>query len=160
KVGKSVKDIPAAQITQVIYQCPEGSKISRLDFSKPDGQLTRALAERNPDERAKLLGSALAGFRELDSQLRGEGKINRYLQYRTALTMAAQAKDNPTSRDSAIGVLKENKGAFADGWEVVPALQLLARMQEEKGDTEGASQTYSELADVSGISAAMKLDSQ
>src|SRR5262249_10804699 len=95
-----------------------------------------------------------------DSQLRGEGKIHRYLQYRIALTMAAQAKDNPTSRDSAIAVLKESKAAFTDGWEVVPALQLLAQLQEEKGDTEGASQTYSDLADVSGISGAMKLDSQ
>jgi hypothetical protein len=160
KMKKGVKEIPATQITQVAYQCPATSKVSAVDFRKPDGYLTQALAEKNSDKRGKLLNSALAGFRDLDTQLRSEDKIHRYLQYRIALTMAAQAKDTPGSRDPAIAVLKENKAAFTDGWEVVPALQLLARLQEEKGDTEGASQTYSDLADVSGISAAMKLDSQ
>ncbi len=90
----------------------------------------------------------------------GEAKIHRYLQYRIALTLAARAKDDPASRDAAIAVLKDNKTAFADGWEVVPALQLLARLQEEKNDIEGASQTYADLANVPGLDAAMKLDSQ
>jgi tetratricopeptide (TPR) repeat protein len=57
-------------------------------------------------------------------------------------------------------VLKDNQKAFADGWELVPALQLLARLQEEKGDTEAAGQAYADLAEVPGITAAMKLDSQ
>jgi predicted negative regulator of RcsB-dependent stress response len=155
KTGSNVRDIPAAQITQITYHC----KVPALDFRKPDGQLTNALkAEGN--ERAKLLSAALAGFKALDAQLSGEAKIHRYLQYRIALTLAARAKDDPASRDSAIAVLKDNKTAFTKGWEAVPALQLLARLQEEKNDTEGASQTYAELADVPGLDAAMKLDSQ
>jgi hypothetical protein len=155
KTGSSVRDIPAAQITQITYQC----KVPALDFRKPDGQLTSALTKEG-NERAKLLSSALDGFKALDAQLRGEAKVHRYLQYRIALTLAARAKDDPASRDSAIAVLKDNKTAFAVGWEVVPALQLLARLQEEKNDIEGAGQTYADLADVPGIDTAMKLDSQ
>lgn len=156
KTSSGVKEIPTSQITQVAYQC----KVVALEFRQPDGQLIRALAEKSAEERGKLLRSALAGFQDLAVKLRDEPKVYRYLQYRIALVMTAQAKDDPARRDAAIAVLKDNQKAFADGWEIVPALQLLARLQEEKGDTGAAGKAYSDLAELPGISAAMKLDSQ
>jgi hypothetical protein len=156
KTSSGIKDIPTSQITQVAYQC----KVVAVEFRRPDGQLIRALAEKSADERTKLLRSALSGFQDLELKLKDEPKVHRYLQYRIALTQTALAKDDPARRDAAIAILKENQKSFADGWEIVPALQLLARLQEEKGDVEAAGQAYSDLAAVPGISAAMKLDSQ
>ena len=71
-----------------------------------------------------------------------------------------QARDDPTRLDPAITALSEYKTGFADGWEIVPALKLLARLQEEKGDAEGASKTYNDLAEVPGVPAATKLQNQ
>jgi tetratricopeptide (TPR) repeat protein len=56
--------------------------------------------------------------------------------------------------------LTEHKSSFAEGWEIVPALQLLASLQEEKGDLEAAGQTFADLGALPGISAQMKLQSQ
>jgi hypothetical protein len=157
KAGK-VSDIPAGQIVQVEYG---NNVVSRLDFRKPDSQLAKALDETQIQRKKDGLRSALIGFQGLDGgELSRNPPIHRYLQYRIAQTMTYQAREDVSRRDDAIRALQEFKTSFADGWEIVPALQMLAALQEDKGDTEGASRTYTDLAEVSGISAAMKLQSQ
>ena len=110
-------------------------------------------------KKADFLKTARDGYAELDRKLRGDSKIHRYLQFKIAHTTALLAKD-ASSRDAAITALMEYKAAFSDGWEIVPALRMLARLQEEKGDAEAASQTYTDLAEVPGISATLKFKNQ
>jgi hypothetical protein len=157
KSKAGAKEIPALTITQVVY---ESKTVDAVAFRAPDKDLTNAQRETKPEKKAALLKSALAGFQELDTKLRDVPAIHAYLQYRIAQTTALQAHDDPSRLDAAIAALVEFKTGSPLGWEIVPALQLLAQLQETKGDTSGASQTYSELADVPGLDPSMKLKSQ
>ncbi len=156
-----VKNIPTLHIRAVDYG--EGiDAVGRVDYHSGDAKLDRALLETTAKKKADGLESALLAFRELDSndKLHRIPSVHRYFQYRIAQTMALLAQDDISRRDAAFTVLNDYKTAFPDGWEIVPALQLLASLQEEKGDTEAASKTYADLAELPGISAAMKLQSQ
>lgn len=156
-----VQNIPALSIRAVDYG--EGiDAVGRVDYHSGDTKLDRALQETSAKKKVEELESALLVFRGLDNndKLRHSISVHRYMQYRIAQTTALLAQDDAGRRDAALTALSEYKNAFADGWEIVPALQLLASLQEEKGDTEGASKTYVNLSDLPGISAAMKLQSQ
>lgn len=154
------KIIPALQIMQIEYGAGVDA-LSRADFCDGDTKLMLALKETGA-KRAEGLRKALLLYQTLDlnEKLRGVAPIRRYFQFRIAQTLYYQAHEDAARRDAAINALKDYKSNFADGWEIVPALQLLASLQEDKGDTEGAGQTYSDLAEVSGISPQMKLQSQ
>ncbi len=156
-----ILDIPALQIRAVDYG--EGiDAVGSVEYHSGDTKLDRALQQTSAKEKAKELESALLVFRELDrnDKLRRILSVHRYFQYRIAQTTALLAQEDAARRDAALAALSEYKTAFADGWEIVPALQLLASLQEEKGDTEAASKTYTSLSDLPGISADMKLQSQ
>lgn len=156
-----VKNIPVLQIRAVDYG--EGiDVVGKADYHSGDSKLDRALLESTGKRKADGLESALVAFRELaiNDKLRNIPTVNRYLQYRIAQTTALLAQDDANRREAAFSALKDYKTAFAEGWEIVPALQLLASLQEDKGDTEGASKTCSDLAELPGLSPAMKLQSQ
>lgn len=157
RTKSGVKDVPAEAVTQVVY---ESKTVDAIAFRTPDKDLTNALREMRPAKKAELLKKALAGFQDLDGKLRDASNIHGYLQYRIAQTTALLARDDPSRLDAAIAALKDYKTNFPAGWEIVPALQLLVQLQEQKGDTAGASQTYSDLAEVPGLPATMKLQSQ
>ena len=161
--SEGVKSIPAASISQVEY----GNKIvDKIRFRAPDGLLQKAMAETKANKKAEQLRAAQISFETLDNieqdgtKLSSIAPIHRYLQYRIAQTKALQARDDPSKRDAAIAALMEFKTNFADGWQIVPALQTLASLQVDKGDVEAAGQTYSALAEISGIAPEMKLQSQ
>jgi hypothetical protein len=155
-----VKEIPALQIRAVDYG--EGvDAVGVLDYRAGDSKLGQAL-EPTAKKKSETLESALKAFRDLDDndKLRRISSVHRYFRYRIAQTMGLLAQDDAGRRDAAFSALNDYKTAFADGWEIVPALQLLAALQEEKGDTEGAGKTYTNLADLPGITPDMKLQSQ
>ncbi len=156
-----VKEIPALQIRAVDYG--EGvDAVGVLDYRAGDSKLGQALRESTAKRKSDGLESALKAFRDLDSndKLRRISPVHRYFRYRIAQTLALLAQEDTSRRDAAFSALADYKTAFADGWEIVPALQLLAALQEEKGDTEGAGKTYSDLAELPGITPDMKLQSQ
>ena len=158
-IKAGTKDIPTTQILRVEYD----SSVGRLTFSNPDVKRENASkAGAKAVDKAKGLSDALFGYQTLanDDKLTGIAPIQRYLRYRIAQTMALQALDDSTKRDAAIAALVEYKSKFADGWEIVPALQTLASLQVDKGDADAAAQTYSALAEVSGIAPEMKLHGQ
>jgi hypothetical protein len=152
-----VRDIPALQITQITY----GNKVvDAITYREPEKNLTNALRETKPARRAELLRLALLGYQDLEAKLRDVSNIRRYLQFKIAQVTALQARDDSSRSDAAIAALSEYKRAYPTGWELLPALQLLARVQEDKGDMQGASKTYAELAAVPGIPQEMKLENQ
>jgi hypothetical protein len=158
-----VKDIPALQIVQIEYGAAvDVPGVSVVDFRGPDNKLIQALAETKPDKRADLLRTALMGYQTLDSkdEMRRLVPVHRYLQFRIGQTLYYLAGEDASRRDAAIVALTEYKSRFADGWEIVLALQLLASLQEDKGDIEAAGQTLAALGAIPGISARMKLQSQ
>jgi tetratricopeptide (TPR) repeat protein len=157
RMGTKVREIPAAQVLHIDYDNPT---VPATSFREPYGKEMRALqaAPRSAARRTHLT-EALQGYRQLDDQLKGTDKIHRYLQYKIGLMQAMLAEDTPGEPalvDAAIAALKQYKTDFPDGWEIVPALKRLALLQEEKGDTAGAGETYAALADVPGLPAAAK----
>jgi hypothetical protein len=156
-----VMAIPAMHIRAVDYG--EGiDAVGRVDYHAGDSKLDRALQESQAKRKADGLESALQAFRTLDTndKLRRIASVHRYFQYRIAQTTSLLAQEDTSRSDAAFKALSDYKTAFPDGWEIVPALQLLALLQEEKGDTESAGKTYATLADLPGISADMKMQSQ
>jgi hypothetical protein len=85
---------------------------------------------------------------------------HRYLQWKIAEVMALQSKDDPSKLDAALAALAAYKTEFASGWEIVPCLKLLAQMLEDKGDAEGASKVYTDLAAVPDLPKEMKQESE
>jgi len=156
-----IKEIPNLHIRAVDYG--EGiDAVGRVDYHSGDSKLERALLENTARKKREGLEAALLAFRVLatNDKLRQLPSVHRYFQYRIAQTLALLAQDDPSRRDAALAALNDYKSAFADGWEIVPALQWLAILQEEKGDIEAAGKTYADLSELPGISAAMRLQSQ
>jgi hypothetical protein len=156
-----VTNIPALQITQIEYGAG-ADVVGALDFRRPDSKLLLALAETKAEKRVEGLRMTLVGFQTLadDEKLRRLTPIHRYFKYRVAQTLYYLSREDASRRDAAIAALMSFKTNHADGWEIVPALQLLASLQEEKGDTEGASQTFSDLANLDGIDKDMQFQSR
>jgi hypothetical protein len=86
----------------------------------------------------------------------GNANAVRFLQFRSAQALAELAKYDQTQIDPAIAVLKAFKADNDKGWELVPALKLLAELQEGKGDAAEALQTYQELTKVPNVPKEMK----
>lgn len=154
-------DIPALQIRAVDYAAGLDA-LGKVDYHVGDSKLINALRETRADKKADALRTALLAFHALDDneKLSGVATIHRYFQFRIAQTLTFLAREDASQRDAALNALTQYKANFADGWEIVPALQLLASLQEDKGDTEAASQTLADLAEVPGVTAAVKLQSQ
>lgn len=157
KVGQEVLDLPALSIRQVKYKTRE---VTAIDYGRPFIREERALRkDTRPKERASLLESALQGYRELDGQLLAVPAAHRYMQFKIAEVLALQAQDDPAKADAAVAALSAFQKDFPSGWEVAPALKLLARLQEQKGDAAGELETYRSLAKVPGIAPEVRQES-
>jgi hypothetical protein len=157
KTAKGIKDFAPLEVRSVIYQT---AKVLAVDFRRPQGRIALALRETKADKRLDLLDEALRGFKDLDLQLKTEASIHRYLQWKMAEVLVLQSKDDPKKLDDALAALSAYKTDFTDGWEIVPCLKLLAQMLEEKGDAEGASKAYADLAAVPNLPKEMKQESE
>jgi hypothetical protein len=150
-----VIQVPAGAVAQVIYG---QTGVDRLTYRGPFGKLDRA-AKESGKAREKALAEALEGFTKLEQQVGGVPNAKRYFQYKAAEATALLATDDPTKVEPAIKLLTDFKTANANGWQIVPALKTLARLQEESGKTDDARKTYEELADLPDIPASLKQES-
>jgi hypothetical protein len=155
-----VKIIPAGDIQQVVYKV---NVVSKLDFKRPFGLESNALKETKTKARLKKLEIALARCRALDEneKMKSESAAaRRYIKYQIAHLLALQARDDPTKVDEAIKALVAFKTDHPDGWQMVPALLTLGRLQEDSGKTDDARKTYEKLAGLSGVSKEIKQESE
>jgi tetratricopeptide (TPR) repeat protein len=143
-------DVAATHVQAVVYQ---SDKLAALEFRGPVGKEERALltGPREAAHRRSLLAEALEGYQDLDARARDDARVHRYLQYRIARVQALQAREDASRIDAAIAALRAYKDNFAAGWEVAPAMKLLAQLLEEKGDPAAASKVYDEMAALPGI---------
>jgi hypothetical protein len=159
KVGEEVVEVPALAIRRVNYKF-KSPKLSTLDYNRPFGRQLRALQPGTRAlQRTELLESALKEFKEVDAELLDVPNAHRYIQYKIAEVLAQQARFDPAKGDAAIAALSAYSKDFPTGWEVAPALKLLAKLQEAKGDSAGALETYRGLAKVPGIPPELRQES-
>jgi hypothetical protein len=148
KRGGAVKDVPALNVVQVNYQ---QTKVDVQLYKDAFAKERVALRATKAAERKDRLQKALEAYRNLARQLREDVRAHRYVQYKVCEVLAHQAKDDPKVRDEAIAALAAFKRDHGSGWQVLPALNLLAQLQEEGGKLEDALKTYQELADVPDV---------
>jgi hypothetical protein len=157
KVGGEVRDLPALSIRQVTYKTKE---VLAVEYRQPFTDEEVALRPgTRPAERARRLDRALTRFKDLDKQLTGVPAAHRYMQFKIAEVLVHQSQEGPAKADAAVAALAAYQKEFPDGWEIVPCLKLLAKMQEEKGDSAGALRTYRSLAKVPGAPPAVQQES-
>jgi hypothetical protein len=156
-----VKDLAPMVVRYVVYE-HEGktANLGTLELRQPHTKQGRALEQTRPEKRLAGLNEALDLYKQLDAQLKGQTMSHRYFQWKMAEVLVLQSKDDPTKLDAALAALAAYKTDFNDGWEIVPCLKLLAQMLEDKGDAEGASKAYADLAAVPNLPKEMKQESE
>lgn len=147
-------EIPAADITEIEYQYREIGKLAKLTWNNLSGPLKRGLAATKPADRKKELTKALGGeggehvgYRDVAPVVAENKVLNRHVQFKIAEVLALLAEDDADQVDPAVNALKKFRTDHGDGWQLVRATKMLARLLEQKGDEAGAQATYAELAD-------------
>jgi hypothetical protein len=157
KQGKDTKLISSLDITQITYK---QNKVAALDFRAPSGKEAIALKKSKPEERVPILLEALKLYQDMAPQLRDVPNAYRYIQYKIAEVKYRLAQDDPTHVAGAVEALRAYAKEYPTGWEVVPALKLLAQLEEQKGNTDGARQAYEDLANVPDVPRDLKQTSE
>jgi hypothetical protein len=155
KRTKQTRMVPAADIQQVIYDA-----LDVVTFRTPDGKQNAARRAATAKARAALLTTALEGYADLEKKLVGHPNARRYIRFRIAETTALQAQDNPAQAETAIKLLAEFKKDAPGGWEILPALKILAKLQEDAGKVDDARKSYEELAEVPDVPRELKQESE
>jgi hypothetical protein len=145
KVGKDSVVIPPEDILYIAYNNKDFKDVGALDFATYHGKEEQAMSKAG-EERKKELVEVAGLYQALEKKVKGSANALRYVQYRTAMLAVQQAKDDPTKVDAAIEALNNYRTSNSIGWEIVPATKTVARLQEAKGDQNGARQAYDELA--------------
>ncbi len=154
--------VSALDVREFAYGAGEVQPIDYLTYRQPFAKLDRADQPDTRDEqKTELYRQALA---DIDALLKRKEfadraapaqikKVKRQVQFRAAETRYRLAQLDPARRDDAARALAQFKDEHADGWQVGPALMMLAGVQEDKGDLAAVLKTFDELAAVTGISA-------
>jgi hypothetical protein len=156
KAGGALRTIPATAVTEVLYK----TAVNDLDFRQPFGKELRAGQATRDAERKKLLGEVLTDFEALAAKVKDTPNAYRYLRFKIAQVTAELGKDNPARAKAALALLTAYKTEFPTGWEIIPALKLLAQVQEQQGESEAAGKTYEELAKLPDAPKALKEESE
>jgi len=157
------KLIPALDVVWVTYKDP---RIDNFEFRQPFGKERLAMVPlTRPEKRNDHLNEALSGYRSLATKVRSVPFASRYVQYKIAQVQAMMAREdpnnptkitNPAKGKSAIDALVAYQAVYATGWEIIPCLKLLAELQEEAGNLDGARKAYEDLTLVPGAPADIK----
>lgn len=167
KLRQQGKIIPFAPMTieRVTYK----GKVEADKFRIPDNILDNVL-DRNtsrtakkltPEERKKSLAEALAGFEDLAKQVGDAERPLRYVHYRIAYTKVLLAHEDPKDPKLTKAAIDE-LAAFArspknlEGWEAIPALEMLSDLQQQQGKIEDAAETLEKLVKLDGLPPEMK----
>jgi tetratricopeptide (TPR) repeat protein len=156
KDKRETHDIPALNILSVVY---DQKKTDALSFRGPFSKL-ETLSRAKPDDRRKQIPELLKDLRELEAKFNDTPKIERHLQYCICQVRLLEAVDDPKRKDDAIAALTAFKTKHRDGWQIVPVLKALAQLQEEKGDVDGALQSYEALTTLPDVPKDLKRTSE
>src|SRR2546421_350036 len=86
--------------------------------------------------------------------------IDGAIEEETPVGLKLKTKTGPrTIPADDIKALTDYKTLNPAGWEIVPALKTLARLQEENGKTDDARKTYEELGDLADVPREVKMES-
>jgi hypothetical protein len=173
--AKDTKFIPAADIERITYKTKDVDPITyRTPFLREvsAGERTKDIEKlKDPtgtDEKARvkleatrsgLLNEAKEGYAKLEKEVRSPPAARRYFQYKQAEIAVTQARYDPAATDAAVKALIDFKSNNREGWELIFALETLARLQEDAGKVDDARKSYEELAELPGAPDSVKQQS-
>src|SRR5207244_4191490 len=83
-------------------------------------------------------------------------KVKRHVEFKYAQTLGKLAQSNDDLvkkyREKAIAILNKFSQDHADGWQISPALMMLAQLQKDQGELAAVQKTYEALAAIPGLS--------
>jgi hypothetical protein len=152
--------IPAEDIVDIEYVVDPIEV--RLNVYRP--AFDADLKVHNPKleaERKKNLAAAIKGYQDALGKLAGgQDFARRNVEYRLGELLAQQARDNPADAPAAVAKLKEFKSKFADGWQIVRAMQLLANLQLDHKQFADAETTFEELSALAKVPEAVRQEAR
>jgi tetratricopeptide (TPR) repeat protein len=158
KSGKDTTLVPAVDVKYVQYRLGD---VKSYEYSMPFNKESKALEPATKAaDRLQLLRDARGEFDALGAKMAGNPNAVRFIQFKSAQVLAELSVYDVTQIDQAIAVLKAFKADNDKSWELVPALKLLAEVQERKGDVADARQTYLELVKIPNLPKEMKQDAE
>ncbi len=143
---KGINPIPADDILDIHYDVKPVEVLINLyrpaytaekDYNDPD--------PKKEGVRKTKLTEALKKFAEAYAKV-DEKNAKRHIQFKLAVLTARQAQDSGADLEPAIKKLFDFKILNKDCWQLVPCLQLLARLQADTKQFTDAEETYLELA--------------
>jgi tetratricopeptide (TPR) repeat protein len=144
--GKTaVTTFAAGDIQAVVYSIPN---VPKQEFNRPEQSEVKALVEKDAKKRKALLDTAFQEFKDLEGKVETNPKAKRYVAYRLARCKVYMARDDKALRKEAVDGLITYRKTYTDGWEILPALLMLAQMQEEDKDVTGAAETLEQILSI------------
>ncbi len=145
---ESERVIPAGDITYIEYM---GVDINPIEYRKGFSKEINASREADKTKRDKLFGDAVSEFTARAAAIKTRSEARRYLQFKAAMVLVRLAQDDPARADDAMKRLKEFTADNRSSWQILPALETLARMLEDAGKEDDAREAYEALARLSDI---------
>lgn len=154
--------IPAEQIRTVRYRAD--NVVPYLELSKPFAAADRGELADDPKKAKEEFEEAITGLQQMIPKVNLVPELHRYTLYRLGeihLAMTKVDKEQSAKHLSdAITAWTEIRDKHPGGWEIVPTLNQLARLQEEAGKVDEAVKTYRYLAkNVDGVPPEMQRES-
>jgi tetratricopeptide (TPR) repeat protein len=154
--GGATKEIAAPDILDITYEVPSSVKLTYRSALASE----RKLVDRSgkEEDRKKAFHEAIKSYQEVLSRLAGEKSkfAERHVHFKIARLEAWGAEEDPGRRESAIAALMKFMKEHAGGWQVSHGAELLAQLQIDQGDIDGARKTYETLAAAQSISKEMQ----
>src|SRR5262249_41594434 len=129
-------------------------------FRAPLTRIDNAVNKQTGNARTKALEKALGELKDQHKAVQSNANAHRYVEFKIAEVTAFLALDDPTRRNEAIKLLTAFETANARSWTIVPALKMLARLQEDAKELDDARKTYEKLANVVGVPKELKQESE
>lgn len=110
-------------------------------------------------ERIKMQKQALPLFEQLKPKLPNTSRARRHVEFKYAETLYRLSLGDDKMREPAMTALAAYQKDFANGFQIAPALLMLAQLQEDAGDLVSVLKTYQDLAVIPGLSEELKITS-
>lgn len=149
--GAGTKEVPAIDIVDIVYEVPPAI---RLLYGRAQNEERRAAdpALKEEDQR-KTWSDAIKSYQEVVAKANaGKNKfLQRHLQFKIARLLALQAQNDASQQAAAIEALSKFVQDYPDGWQLMHAARLLARLQTNHGDLAAARKTYQSLTQIPAL---------
>jgi tetratricopeptide (TPR) repeat protein len=157
-MGAATREVAATDIIDITYDVPGFARLAYRSALADERKIADPSSKE--EERKKAFSDALKSYHEILPRLASERSkfAERHVQYKIAHLLARQAEEDPSHLEAALAALTKFEKEHSDGWQISPCANLLAQLQLDKGDIEGARKTYEELAATANIPKEVRQD--